>query len=112
MIDSAMNTNTADTTIGIHSAESPTMTTSRNGGLMERTPRVLLLIALQQNFGVAESTLSLTTTPPRKPHEASHRHWRHLLQSQRRCGTTGLVQAASRNRRPGLGWHGLHLDRR
>src|SRR3546814_3254617 len=43
---------------------------------------------------------------------ASHRHWRHLLQGQGRAGTTGLVQAAPRNRCPAMGWHGVHLDRR
>src|SRR5260370_1218355 len=36
MSASAMNTNTAETTIGIHSAVSPTMTTSRFGGRERR----------------------------------------------------------------------------
>src|SRR2546429_6263002 len=37
----------------------------------------------------------------------SHWHWRHLLQSQRRSGTTGLVQAAPGNRCSRMGWHGF-----
>src|SRR5213080_1307063 len=58
------------------------------------------------------NTLSLTTTRPRRFDETSHWHWRHLLQSQRRSGTTGLVQTAPRNRCPRLGWRGFYLDRR
>ena len=42
-----------------------------------------------------EDTLRLTATRPRRFYEASHRHWRHLLQSQRPSGTTSLVQAGS-----------------
>jgi hypothetical protein len=61
MIDSAMNTNTADTTIGIHSAEIPTMTTSRFGGassynLSDETTQPVL-----RSFSTRSTSLSFTS---------------------------------------------------
>ena len=46
--------------------------------------------------------------PTRRFYEASHWHRRHLLQSQRRAGTSSLVQKTSRDRCPSMGWRGVH----
>jgi hypothetical protein len=64
----------------------------------------------RSRYTAAGSQALRVPAPPPDPggsDEASHRHWRHFLQSQGRPRTTGLVQAAPGSRRPIMGWSRL-----
>src|SRR5205085_8793296 len=57
-----------------------------------------------------KSSARLTHYQPQRSHEASHWNWRHLLQSQRRESTAGLIPATRWTRCTSMECRLLRLD--